>query len=97
MTTGCGFPSGYASGPTGGESFCQTGPKDAGLPFDANPPSDAGNYGDASDACANLQACCSTLPSSQTSLCQTVVGSGHETACAAALQDIVAAGYCTGW
>lgn len=95
VTTGCGFPSGWASGPTDGQSFCSTGPKDAGLPFDANPPRDAGSFhGDASDGCVELEACCAVIPPADASLCQQVVSNGNNVNCATALQILQGDGYC---
>jgi hypothetical protein len=89
VTSGCGFPGGYASGPTDGSSFCTS--------FDAGPGSpDAGTEAGpgAGGSCAALADCCPTLPASSFATCKAVVTAGNEAECATDLASVEADGFC---
>jgi hypothetical protein len=91
VTSGCGFPSGYASGPTDGSSFCTS--------FDAGPPDAGTDSGtdagfDAGGSCAALADCCPALPASSYASCKAVVTAGNDADCASQLAAVEAAGYC---
>ncbi len=51
---------------------------------------------DAAQGCGPLAACCGTLSGATQTLCNTVVGAGNATSCAAELTQLLSGGYCSG-
>jgi hypothetical protein len=47
--------------------------------------------------CADLKACCATLPATQATQCSPVLSANNQASCASFLAEIEAAGECAGW
>jgi hypothetical protein len=55
-----------------------------------------GGLTDATPGCGPLAACCGSLSGATQTLCNTVVGAGNATSCAAELTQLQSGGYCSG-